>query len=163
MSEIERLKGWMKGISRGPGWHGPAIAHVLKGVTARQAAARPIESAHTIWEIVLHMLAWQAWTLRAVKGRRLKHLSPSAAWPPLRETSPAAWRRDRARLLSHYDRLRAALADWPEARLAERVRGQPYTFGTLLQGIVHHDVYHTGQLALLKKAVADRSARTKRP
>jgi hypothetical protein len=56
MSEIHRIADQLKRSLEGEAWHGPALRELLSGVTAKQAAARPLAGAHSIWEIVLHII-----------------------------------------------------------------------------------------------------------
>ena len=64
MRETERIADQLKRAHEGGAWHGPAIDELLRGVTAGQAAARPFEGAHSIWELVAHAEAWERAILR---------------------------------------------------------------------------------------------------
>src|SRR5436309_9576829 len=85
-----------KGYSDDP-WHGPATTVALEGVTAAQAAAHPIPGAHSIWELVLHLTAWQNEVRRRLAGKE-PTLPDEGDWPAPGEASDAAWQRDRERL-----------------------------------------------------------------
>ena len=60
MSPAEAIADRLRRTIGGPMWHGPAIRELLVDVGPREAAARPIASAHSIWELVLHMATWAA-------------------------------------------------------------------------------------------------------
>ena len=153
MNEIERICDEIARALYGPSWHGPALAEALSGVTAAQAAARPVAAGHTIWEIVLHLTFWA----EAI-GRRLTEEAPvpfatGSDWLGVGEATEDAWRQAVARLGDAHEELRRQVAAMPEARLWARVPGKDYDAYTMLHGLAHHDAYHSGQIGLLKKMV----------
>ena len=137
----------------GDAWHGPAVMEILKDVTARQAAARPIADAHSVWELVLHVTTWQSIVTRRLKGEACVP-SPAENFPKVRDKSAAAWKRTLASLRRRHDELAAAVAALAESRLPEIVPGENYTVEFMLHGVIQHDLYHAGQMALLKKALS---------
>lgn len=153
MKEAERIADQLRRAMQGEAWHGPSLKEILAGVTAAQAAARPVGGAHTIWEIVLHIAAWETIVLRRLGGETVKDVSSEIDWPPVVETSEAAWQRALAALENGNRRLCEAIAQLPDERLRERVPGKQDSFYGELHGIVQHDLYHAGQIALLKKAL----------
>ena len=120
---------------------------------AARAAARPIAHAHTIWDLVLHIAAWDDAVLRRLGGAAVE-LSDVENFPPVTDTSDAAWRKALAEVRSVHEKLAAAVAALPDSRLDEMVPGKEgahYTFYYMLHGVVQHELYHAGQIALLKK------------
>src|SRR3981081_4006122 len=90
MSEVDRIvKQFQRGFE-GQAWHGPALLELLSGVEAREAAAHPIPSAHSIWELVLHIAAWKSAGIRRLKAGRAE-LSDAEDWPSVSETTDEAW------------------------------------------------------------------------
>jgi len=152
MSEAERIADQLRRAMQGEAWHGPSLQEILAGVTAAQAAARPVGGAHTIWEIVLHIAAWEGIVLRRLGGEKLIEVGEEVNWPPVGEKNEAAWQRALAALEAGNRRLRDTIAQLPDERLRERVPGKQDNFYLELHGIVQHDLYHAGQIALLKKA-----------
>ena len=157
MLENERIADELDRMNHGGAWHGPAIKEALDGVTALQAAARPIAGAHSIWEIVLHMTAWAEEV-----GRRLSEnarpLNGEADWPPHTESTGKAWEDARSRLTTAHQSLRHAIREFPPTRLQEPVtgtdnNGPPDSFYVMLHGLAQHDAYHTGQIAILKRSL----------
>jgi len=129
------------------------LFEILEGVTAARAAARPIAHAHTIWDLVLHIAAWDDAVLRRLGGAAVE-LSDVENFPPVTDTSDAAWRKALAEVRSVHEKLAAAVAALPDSRLDEMVPGKEgahYTFYYMLHGVVQHELYHAGQIALLKK------------
>jgi uncharacterized damage-inducible protein DinB len=149
-----------KGYSDDP-WHGPATAGLLEDVTAAEAAARPIPDAHSVWELVLHLISWQNEARRRLTGRP-PSMPEEGDWPAVVEVSEAAWDRDRRRLGESLDQVLATLANLREedldrfgGSLADRdpALGTGVTLRAMVNGLVQHAAYHTGQIALLRKAL----------
>ena len=151
MTEIERIREQLKRAFEGNAWHGPSVMEVLSDVTAQQAAVRVFRGAHTIWELALHIGAWEGACLMRLQGERAE-LSDAEDWPAVTETTESAWQNCRLNLLNGNLKLRDAIAGLDEQRLDEPiVSGMPSVYITV-QGVVQHDLYHAGQIAILKKA-----------
>ncbi len=153
MSEAVRIADQLRRAFDGEAWHGDSLFEILKGVTAAQAAARPIAGAHTIWELVLHIAAWDGAVLRRMGGAGVE-LSDAENSPQVTDASDVAWRNALAHVRRVHEELVAAVAAFPDSRLSETVpekEGLYYTFYYMLHGVVQHELYHAGQIALLKK------------
>lgn len=155
MSETTRLADQIRRAFEGDAWHGDPVLEILANVDAAMAAARPIKNAHTIWELVLHINAWDDVVLRRTGGTAVA-LTDKENFPPVTDTSPASWRKAVEHLKRTHEDLVKAVAAFPDARLQEQVPGKTqsyYNFYYMFSGIVQHELYHAGQIALLKKAV----------
>ncbi|HEX9869962.1 MAG TPA: DinB family protein [Candidatus Tectomicrobia bacterium] len=152
MSEIQRIEDQLRRAFEGNAWHGPAVRELLADVTAAQAAGRPLPNAHSIWEIVLHMATWERVVYRRLQGETVVNLPMEQDWPPVRDTSAAAWHQAVRDLEQANHDLRAAIAQLTEARLADMAPGKDHSVYVMLHGIIQHDLYHAGQIAVLKKA-----------
>lgn len=151
MKETERIREQLKRAFAGDAWHGPSVLELLENVTASQAAARPIAGAHSIWELVLHIRAWEETCRRRLTGDRAE-LTDEEDWPPVNDTSDDAWAQTLAALRQGHDKFSEAIAAVDESRLDEPIlEGMPTVYVTL-QGALQHDLYHAGQIAILKKA-----------
>ncbi|MGE5176630.1 MAG: DinB family protein [Hyphomicrobiales bacterium] len=150
MSEAARIADQHRRAYDGEAWHGPAVFEVLADVDAARAAARPVAGAHTIWELVLHVRTWEDAVHQRLRGRAAK-VTPEEDWPPVRETTPAAWKRALAALRETHDALNRDIEAVSDDRLDEAVPGAKTTIYQLLHGVVQHALYHAGQMALLKK------------
>ena len=152
MSEVQRIRVQLRHAYRGPAWHGPAIRELLEGVDATTAAARPIPNAHSIWELVLHMTYWRRTAAAALDGGPVDPEPPMEEnFPPVDDVSAQAWDQALAALEESQKALLARLKTFREERLHERVPGRQYDRYFLLHGVIQHDIYHGGQIALLKK------------
>ena len=153
MSEATRIADQLRRAFDGDAWHGDSLFEILEDVTAAQAAARPIASAHTIWELVLHIAAWDGAALRRIGGAAVE-LADAENFPPVLDGSDQAWHQATARVRSTHQDLVAAVVDLPDSRIFEVVPGKQgthYTFYYMLHGVAQHEAYHAGQIALLKK------------
>jgi uncharacterized damage-inducible protein DinB len=149
-SESARIADQLKRAFYGSAWHGPALMELLKDVNAQTAAAKPLPDVHSIWELVLHIAAWDGAASRRLEGHtaRLKDLEN---FPPLPEPTETAWREAVTTVKATHDVLTATVASMPAARLRDRCPGKPYDLYHLLHGVVQHELYHAGQIAILKK------------
>jgi len=153
MSETARLADQIRRAFAGNAWHGDSVLKLLADVDGKTAAARPLKNAHTIWELVLHIAAWDDAVRRRAAGTRVS-LSSKQNFPPVVETSKAAWRDSVEKLKDTHHQLVEAVAAFPDSRLGEQVPGKKATYHTfyyMFSGIVQHELYHAGQIALLKK------------
>jgi uncharacterized damage-inducible protein DinB len=154
VSEIERISDQLKRAFEGEAWHGPSVREVLATTTCGQAAKRPIPDAHTIWEIVVHMSVWEAVVRRRLLGETITNLAPEEDWPAVTNVTEPAWRKTLEELEKSHLQTKQAIAQLTDERLAETVPGKGYTVYVMLHGVIQHDLYHAGQIALLRKALA---------
>ena len=157
-SEVDRIRDQFRRAFDGEAWHGPSVLALLEGVTALQAAAHPIPGAHSIWELTLHIAAWERACLRRLKGDPAR-LTDAEDWEAATDTSEAAWERTKQQLIDNHRELLEAVSSVDESRLNEPIISDPSTpFSSVyvtLHGGVQHDLYHAGQIAILKKALVN--------
>jgi uncharacterized damage-inducible protein DinB len=151
MSLGQRLADQLRRSHHGDAWHGPSLSEVLEGVTAAQAAAKPINSAHSIWELVLHVAIWQRHILDRIERGGMAQVPDELDWPKVTATSESAWDAAAAELRNINQDLAEAVERLDDAKLHSPVRGKDYDFHFMLEGMVQHNLYHAGQIALLKK------------
>lgn len=151
MTEVERIADQLHRAFAGEAWHGPAVVEILEGITAQQAAARTLHGAHSIWEITLHIAAWERAVLRRLQGDRAE-LPTEEDWPAATEADEQAWERAKEALRHNHDELRSAISLLDESRLAQPIIEGMSSVYVTLHGIIQHSLYHAGQIALLKKA-----------
>ena len=112
MSEAARIADQLRRAFDGEAWHGDSLFEILEGVTASRAAARPIKSAHTIWELVLHIAAWDGAVLRRMGGVAVT-LSDAENFPAVKDASDAAWREALAQVRRVHEDLVKTVAALP--------------------------------------------------
>jgi uncharacterized damage-inducible protein DinB len=152
-AELNRLNAQLGKALEGDAWHGPSVLETLEGVTVEQAAAHPIAGAHSIWELVLHLCGAYDLVLRRLGGDG-RQLTESEDWPSVPEARAENWS-DSVRVLKQLNEdLREAIRSFPTEDLDQPlVPEAPYTAYTQFIGITQHNLYHAGQIALLKKAL----------
>ncbi|HEY4310722.1 MAG TPA: DinB family protein [Pirellulales bacterium] len=155
MTAVARLGELLHKAHFGPAWHGPAVAELLADITAPQAAAPAAVGSHSIWQLVLHVTAWKDEVCRRLSGPG-RRLSPEENWPPIPDTSEAAWQDAVARLNESQKTLETAVAKLSDDQLVtvNEVAGgdSEGSWEELLHVLIHHDLYHAGQIAILKTA-----------
>lgn len=149
-SEVERIQNQLERAFAGNAWHGPALMELLSEVDAARAAARPIAGAHSIWELVLHIAAWDKAVADRLLGGR-GSVADAENFPVVNDTSAAAWQRAIETLKQNHRELLDAIGRVDESRLDTLVV-EGMSVYVHLHGVVQHDLYHAGQIAILKKA-----------
>jgi uncharacterized damage-inducible protein DinB len=153
LSEGVRIADQLRRAFDGNAWHGPALLELLKDVDAATAAAKPLPDVHSIWELVLHIAAWDNAGLRRLKGDTAK-LKGKANFPPMPEPTESAWEEAVAATIHTHETLAETIAGLSDKRLRDQVPGKPYDFYHMFHGIAQHELYHAGQIAILKKVQA---------
>lgn len=148
-SEIDRITSLLISSFSGPHpWYGSPVIEVLTGINESNASKKLTENTHSIIELVLHMAAWRNFVTMKLKGIAFE-MTPELNYP-----KPGKWEDALTSLQQSQKDLLAALASFPEDKLFAIVPARKYDFYTMLHGIVDHDVYHLGQIALIKKGIS---------
>lgn len=148
-NEVRRIEDQLRRAFEGEAWHGPALSEILKRVEAVRADSRPFPEAHTIRELLTHVLVWEEEAIARLQGRGHQDLAPEKDWP-----KGEAWTDLVARAGEVHRALLEAVGELEDSRLEDRVPGNPPTVYHLLHGVVQHNLYHAGQIALLRKATS---------
>ena len=149
-SEATRIAELLRRAFDGSAWHGPALLELLEDVDAATAAAKPLPKVHSIWALVLHIAVWDGAALRRLSGEKSQPTG-DLNFPPMPTPTEAAWRKAVAATKRTHDTLVKTVAALPDSRLGDRVPGKRYDFYHMLHGIAQHELYHAGQIAILKK------------
>jgi hypothetical protein len=148
-------------------WHGTNLRGSIRGLSVREVSWRPHPQRHNIWEVVVHAAYWK-YTVRRRLLREKRGSFPlkGSNWftrPVAGADGAAQWRADVALLTSTHVSLRAAVARLTPSDLAKGTDGGTTSVLSLVTGIAAHDLYHAGQIQLLKRLYADRAVRRVRP
>jgi len=136
----------------GVAWHGPAVIELLDDIDVTAAAARPIANVHNIWELLLHIEAWDRAAIVRIGGNKCQPTgTDNFPLPPPRPTA-AAWQKAIKQAKQTHDALVKQVASLSEEQLRTRCPGKRYDLYHLLHGVAQHELYHAGQIAILKKA-----------
>jgi len=157
MSEVTRIAQIYRSIYEGDNnkeaWHGPALKPLLQDVNAEQASRTPSAGKHSILQLVLHLAYWEEIELRRFLGETVSApLNSPDDWPGNRKVTDTEWRATLTRLETSHLALRKAIESSNDEQLKKQVPGRDHDNYTLLHGTIDHCVYHTAQIALLKKS-----------
>ena len=152
MSEIHRILDQMDRAFSGDAWHGPPLMHLLEGISAEDASKHVVPGAHSIWELVHHVSAWHSIVQHRLQGEMVD-VTAERDWPPVWEVSEPAWKRALESLVESRARLRQVAATLRDDQLDEKIGATDVSCYQILHGVIQHDVYHAGQIALLRKAL----------
>lgn len=175
MTEISRILDQFRRAYDGDAWHGTPLRQILRGITARQAAGHIAPETHSIWEILLHITAWEGEVLRRLQTG-IMDMPEDGDWNTVQDdaelgaahsssvSSEEAWNKAIQRFETVHAALEQEMERCTDERLSailgtnrERETGGGVSVYVLLHGIVQHSIYHAGQIALLKKATASES------
>ncbi len=152
-----RLTRALARVHDGRPWHGPSRADILADVTWEEAAWRPAPDAHSIWDLVLHMRSWTREVTRRLSGA-VPADPVDGDWPEPATASERSWREALASLDAAHAELAAAVQQMDEAALATKVTERPgdppgsaISRRSMVGSLVEHDIYHSGQVAMLKR------------
>ena len=151
-TELERLEEQLQRSFDGESWHGPSLREVLDGVTAEEAAQHPIPGAHSIWELVLHLAGTYSLILRRLNGDATD-LSPEEDWPTVDAPTAANWSAALNVLRSLNQQLRAAVLRFNPDALDHLMGNHKYSAYAQFIGVSQHDLYHAGQIVLLRRSL----------
>jgi len=142
-----------RAAAEGKTWHGQSVLEILDNVSAEEAAARPIADSHCIWDYLLHIINWREYAVRTILDDEpyIVDLNTDRDWTPIADYSEAAWEAALELYKKSTEDLVKAVETMDDAQFDEIVPKQKYTFYTLLHGVIQHDIYHSGQIVLLKK------------
>jgi uncharacterized damage-inducible protein DinB len=159
MSEASRLIDQFERAHDGDPWHGSPLRAILEGVTAKQAATRLANGGHSIWELVLHITGWRNEVAQRATGKPAGEPA-GGDWPAAGEPTDVRWKAALGALDASHKNLVSVVRGMTDAHLLKPTndpRHQPLGTGVsyyeLLHGIVQHDAYHAGQIAMLKKVL----------
>lgn len=151
--EVERITGLLQAIYDGEAWHGPSTREILTDVTAEMAVYRPSPQVHNIAELVVHLTNWRVFVLEKLTDSVTYDiiLNSEADWSVINELTEEEWQEKLENLQDTQDELLETLSRIHTPKLSDPVPGRRYNYYTLLHGLLHHEAYHSGQMAHLKK------------
>jgi len=154
-NEIRALLAFIDQAYDHKSWHGTNLKGSLRGLTLEVLAFRPAPERHNIWELTVHAAYWKYAVARQLAHEKRGHFPLKGSnffQRPQGEASERAWRQDLALLDDMHKHLREVVAHYPSSRLhqASGARGS-WTAAETISGIAAHDLYHAGQIQLLKR------------
>ncbi len=152
-TEISRIQKTFKHSWTGPMWHGANLKEILDCIDYQKAFRKPAAGSHNIYELVAHMLCWRKFVLEHFKGNTSYkvELNSELDWPTQYETTEANWKNTIAAFEQNQIELENALSNATDSQLQEIVPGKEFNWYIFIHGLIHHDIYHSAQIAILKK------------
>ena len=156
MQESKQIKTALRHLYEGEVWHGPSIKEILVDMTAQDAIKRVTPKSKNIAEYLVHITNWRIFALEKLTGGDSYDiiLNSEADWSVINELSQEGWEE----ILQNYEEAQTELLEvvdtYTNSKLEATVTGRKYTFYTLLHGVIHHDIYHSGQMMMLKRLTA---------
>jgi uncharacterized damage-inducible protein DinB len=134
-------------------WHGTNLLGSVRGLPHRDASWRPGEGRHNIWEIVVHAAYWKYTVYRQLTGeaRGSFALKGSNWFARTAGDSEELFKADVSMLKQYHRKLLEAVLTFPAASYGKLASGKKNTYRDLVVGIAAHDLYHAGQIQLLKR------------
>jgi uncharacterized damage-inducible protein DinB len=150
--ETARIKKLLDRNWTGPMWHGGTLGEILKDISWEKAFAKPQGATHNIYEYVRHMTIWRHFTIEQMNGHSDYKLEINSEedWPTTYEVSEANWLHALSDLEANQSALVSGMDSITDEQLDELVPGRKFKWYALLHGIIHHDIYHSAQISLLK-------------
>jgi len=153
MSETEKIQKLFNDLHSGEPWLDVTLTGMLKGLTASQASAKPLDNLHSSWDVVVHIMFWRTNIYRKLIGENPVKEDEPKDWDPVEDTTETAWQDTLKCLEENKNLLSQAIADTAPQRLDDIYKPNNTTFYELLHGIIQHDVYHIGQIVLIRKFI----------
>ena len=149
-TEIQNIKTIFDRSFNGPAWHGPDIKSVLKEIS-HEEALKKVGDSHNIAEIVFHMIAWRNFLINNLKGQKNYEVSDEENFKKIDNISEADWTKLKDRLENSQNEMLELLSRTNETILDQKVGARKYTYYILMHGVIQHDLYHLGQIELIRK------------
>jgi DinB superfamily len=146
------------------GWHGTTLRGALRGVTPAEALWRPGPDRHNVWELTIHAAYWKYAVRRRLAGEAVGSFERKPSnWPHIPDPPDLkAWKRDIALLEAEHAKLREVVSGLSAADLEHRSPKGVWTYAEEIHGIAAHDLYHTGQIQLIKRLMPAGNAAQRR-
>lgn len=146
MIETDRVVNMLRNVYERDAWHGPSVKEVLASVDIAEAGKR-IYNSHSIIELVNHMTSWRNFVIHKLTGDDAYDVNEEQNFP-----KSSDWRKSLSDLQESQQKLITTIQEFPAQKLADKVPGRSYDYYTLIHGIIQHDIYHIGQIQIIKKA-----------
>ncbi|SDF68585.1 Uncharacterized damage-inducible protein DinB (forms a four-helix bundle) [Mucilaginibacter pineti] len=157
MSTSEKLSTQLQKILAGDAWYGSPVYTIIEGISFEAAYEKPQNSVHNIAEIVLHMIAWTEEVMDRMNGLP-SGIPTSGDWPLTGAPDEQKWQNYVEDLKLVNVNLIGIIQNFPEEQWNEptadernRELGTGVTFEELINGLIQHHIYHSGQIALLNR------------
>lgn len=145
----------LKKVYGGNPWYGDSVKSVLKNIDPRTAFTKASGNTHTIAELVSHIIGWREFALARLKGDKNFRMiqKTSFDWRKKEKDEETAWKTLLSALEKNQKEILAILKRSDDDLLSLPVHRRKYNMEFLIEGFIQHDLYHLGQISLLKKMI----------
>jgi uncharacterized damage-inducible protein DinB len=152
-AEIRQLLHFLDEAYDHKSWHGTNLRGSIRGLTAEEASWRPSKKRHNIWEIVMHCAYWKYAVRRRITGEKRGSFPLKGSNWFRRPVTLAGeeWKKDVELLEETHLFLRRAVESLSPSDLSKLSPKKEYSLAATIRGIASHDLYHAGQIQLLKR------------
>lgn len=148
---VERIKNLLNTTFHGSAWHGSSVLELTKGLPANLAAFKA-GNVHTIAELIYHMTSWRIFAVKRLQGDDSYNIDDEKLnWGNFAKIDQFELETLMMEMTLSQDELVKELEEKTDDFLDKIVPGSDYSYYTLIHGIIHHDLYHSGQIAIIKK------------
>ena len=155
-AELKHIRAMLKNNWDGSMWYGTNLSSVLKDINAEKAFQKPTAGSHNIYELAAHLLCWRTFVIEMLKGNAgyKVEINSEQDWPTAYQPTDISWNEALNHLEKSQTELMNLLNAFDESKLGELVEGRDFKYHVLLNGVLHHDIYHSGQISILKNLVS---------
>jgi uncharacterized damage-inducible protein DinB len=149
MNRCEEIADAYRKVTVKGAWYGPGLAELLAQIAPEQAVAKPVDGAHSISELLQHMLLWNE------RIQKTNESCPLPKWEAEKDWAEAAipWNELVERWNKSRDLLEERMRNFPVEDLGKQTPGRTYPYEVMLNGIVQHTIWHSGQIAMVHSMV----------
>lgn len=149
---VERIIKLLNAAFHGGAWHGPSVLEVIKSMKPKHAEYK-LSGVHTIAELIYHMTSWRIFVSQKINGNEAYEIAEEKNFGKFNKVDEFELETLLMELSLSHDELISQLKNKKDDFLEEIVPGTEYDYYTLIHGVIHHDLYHTGQMAVFKKLI----------
>ncbi len=152
MNKPQRIADSYRAATVKGAWYGPSLAEILAEISPELATTPPVPGAHSVAELLQHLLLWNERTRNTSDSHPMPRWEPKKEWAEL----PIPWNELGTRWNQSRDLLEEKIRNFTIEDLAKQVPGRNYPYETLLHGTVQHAIYHSGQIAMVLSMLRSR-------
>jgi uncharacterized damage-inducible protein DinB len=152
--ETNRIIKALEGNIYGKPWFGNNLQQQLEGIDSKKATIIPIGLNHSIAEILTHMMAWRQFVIEKLNGNvEYEVWETDLDWVKISNLDIVGWDNILTQLADNQAILIETINKKAEELLDVKVDSRQYNFRLMLNGIIHHDIYHIGQISIIRMLV----------
>ena len=154
-TEIKIIISSLQNVNSGTPWFGRAAYEMLDEVNPGNVFIKPGNTAHSLIEIMYHMITWADFTLKRIQKVKINDLAAAenADWRKI-DMKVYSWKKGLSEFKGIHNKIISLLKEKDDSFLNEKVDYREYDFKFLLNVLIQHNIYHLGQIAYLNKMLS---------